>query len=307
MNTRNPPAKPCPGDGDPAGDGNRLPLHRPFLIVCTPGSAFFAHRRPGKYRTAGGGKIQPAVSAGGVDPSDDGSSEAVFRFGLKEAAGFPRCHLYRYGGGKITARIRLMTAQRALRRPQPLRIPQRSVLPRQSLPRRSRPKHPVRPEPAAPDTSTVSSTAAPPCRTLRKKAGSVTLPIGWLAVLLVGAVLAGGTGGGWFCFFSFAAATSPQGGVARDLPLNAPRGFAAAQSPSQPPLCRLPCRMSDAAFPHTARFLVYSVPRPFLHCASRPGFLPPGIFLPVSLILCCFPLPYVLYCIHNRHERTGTR
>lgn len=122
---------------------------------------------------------------------DDGSSKALFRFGLKEAAD-SLLLTYRYGGGKITARIRL-TPDGAAPEETTAAADTTTVgtaateSPPQESSEASRP-----PEPAAPDTSTVS-TAAPSLSDAPEKAGSVTLPIGWLAVLLMGAGLAGGT------------------------------------------------------------------------------------------------------------------
>ena len=122
---------------------------------------------------------------------DDGGSEAVFRFGLKEAAA-SLLLTYRYGGGKITARIRLTPDGAA---PQETTAAADTTTvgtdATESPPQESSEAF-CPPEPAAPDTGTVS-TAPPSQPDAPEKAGSVTLPIGWLAVLLVGAGFAGGT------------------------------------------------------------------------------------------------------------------
>lgn len=99
---------------------------------------------------------------------------------------------YRYGGGKITARIRL-TPDGAAPEETTAAADTTTVgtaateSPPQESSEASRP-----PEPAA-RIPVPSPPRLPPCRTLPEKAGSVTLPIGWLAVLLMGAGLAGGT------------------------------------------------------------------------------------------------------------------
>ena len=106
---------------------------------------------------------------------EDGG-EAVFRFGLREAAD-SLLLTYRYGGGKTTAKIRLTpdgsSSAPAATTDAAGEDPSAGTRP---------------PESAIPDAG--ASPTAPP-DTL-EKAGTVTLPVGWLAILLVGAGLAGG-------------------------------------------------------------------------------------------------------------------
>ena len=87
---------------------------------------------------------------------DDGGSEAVFRFGLKEAAA-SLLLTYRYGGGKITARIRLTPDGAA---PQETTAAADTTTvgtdATESPPQESSEAF-CPPEPAAPDTGTVST------------------------------------------------------------------------------------------------------------------------------------------------------
>lgn len=106
---------------------------------------------------------------------EDGG-EAVFRFGLREAAD-SLLLTYRYGGGKTTAKIRLTpdgsSSAPAATTDAAGEDPSAGTRP---------------PESAIPDAGTSPTT--PP--DTPEKAGTVTLPVGWLAILLVGAGLAGG-------------------------------------------------------------------------------------------------------------------
>ncbi len=106
---------------------------------------------------------------------EDGG-EAVFRFGLREAAD-SLLLTYRYGGGKTTAKIRLTpdgsSSAPAATTDAAGEDPSAGTRP---------------PESAIPDAG--ASPTAPP--DTPEKAGTVTLPVGWLAILLVGAGLAGG-------------------------------------------------------------------------------------------------------------------
>ena len=106
---------------------------------------------------------------------EDGG-EAVFRFGLREAAD-SLLLTYRYGGGKTTAKIRLTpdgsSSAPAATTDAAGEDPSAGTRP---------------PETAIPDAG--ASPTAPP--DTPEKAGTVTLPVGWLAILLVGAGLAGG-------------------------------------------------------------------------------------------------------------------
>ena len=119
---------------------------------------------------------------------EDGSSEAVFRFGLKEEAD-SLLLIYRYGGGKITARIRVTPdgapSQETAAADTTTDGAATTEAPPQETATTDRP-----PEPASPDSSTVS-TVAPSLPDAPDKTGGVTLPTGWLAVLLVGAALTG--------------------------------------------------------------------------------------------------------------------
>lgn len=107
---------------------------------------------------------------------EDGGGEAVFRFGLREAAD-SLLLTYRYGGGKTTAKIRLTpdgsSSAPAATTDAAGEDPSAGTRP---------------PESAIPDAG--ASPTAPP--DTPEKAGTVTLPVGWLAILLVGAGLAGG-------------------------------------------------------------------------------------------------------------------
>lgn len=107
---------------------------------------------------------------------EDGGGEAVFRFGLREAAD-SLLLTYRYGGGKTTAKIRLTpdgsSSAPAATTDAAGEDPSAGTRP---------------PETAIPDAG--ASPTAPP--DTPEKAGTVTLPVGWLAILLVGAGLAGG-------------------------------------------------------------------------------------------------------------------
>ena len=106
---------------------------------------------------------------------EDGG-EAVFRFGLREAAD-SLLLTYRYGGGKTTAKIRLTpdgsSSAPAATTDAAGEDPSAGTRP---------------PETAIPDAGTSPTT--PP--DTPEKAGTVTLSVGWLAILLVGAGLAGG-------------------------------------------------------------------------------------------------------------------
>lgn len=106
---------------------------------------------------------------------EDGG-KAVFRFGLREAAD-SLLLTYRYGGGKTTAKIRLTpdgsSSAPAATTDAAGEDPSAGTRP---------------PESAIPDAG--ASPTAPP--DTPEKAGTVTLPVGWLAILLVGAGLAGG-------------------------------------------------------------------------------------------------------------------
>lgn len=106
---------------------------------------------------------------------EDGG-EAVFRFGLREAAD-SLLLTYRYGGGKTTAKIRLTpdssSSAPAATTDAAGEDPSAGTRP---------------PESAIPDAG--ASPTAPP--DTPEKAGTVTLSVGWLAILLVGAGLAGG-------------------------------------------------------------------------------------------------------------------
>ena len=101
----------------------------------------------------------------------------MFRFGLREAAD-SLLLTYRYGGGKTTAKIRLTpdgsSSAPAATTDAAGEDPSAGTRP---------------PESAIPDAGT--SPTAPP--DTPEKAGTVTLSVGWLAILLVGAGLAGGT------------------------------------------------------------------------------------------------------------------
>lgn len=115
---------------------------------------------------------------------EDGGGEAVFRFGLREAAD-SLLLTYRYGGGKTTAKIRL-TPDGSSSAP----AQETTCAPAATTDATGEgPSAGTRPpESAIPDAGTSPTT--PP--DTPEKAGTVTLPVGWLAILLVGAGLAGG-------------------------------------------------------------------------------------------------------------------
>lgn len=119
---------------------------------------------------------------------DDGSCEAVFRFGFREAAD-SLLLTYRYGGGKVTARIRLTPDGAKSQETAAGDATTVGAAATQTPQETTAADHP--PESTPPDGGT-ASTAVSSLSDTPDKTGSVTLSASWLAVLLVGAALTGG-------------------------------------------------------------------------------------------------------------------